>query len=206
MAGCRRLREAPEPQPAYFPLAINDYSIYAVEELNHDPFREQTDTTRYWLRETIIDTLRDNAGRLVFQIEQEISSDTGNTWSFLNYGLTHNDLYTAQRFVSDIRTVVLSYPLRERKSWDANELNNQAKKTARYYDIDQPYTLNEKVYDATLRVDLGDEVDAFFQEVEEEIYARGIGLIQRKKINVETQPNKYKKGNELRQTIIHTNK
>lgn len=206
LAACRRVQEAPTPQPSYYPLGINEYTIFAVEELEHDPFREKTDTNRYWLRETIVDTLRDNTGQLVYQLEQETSSDTGITWSFVRYGLTHSNVSSAQRFINDIRTVVLSFPLRERKSWDVNELNSQDNKTARYFDIDQPYTLNGQEYGTTLRVDLGSDVDPLFQEVEEEIYARGKGLVQRRKINVETQPGKYKEGNEFTQTIIRTNR
>jgi len=203
---CRRVKEAPVELPSYFPLAVGDYSIFAIEDLQHDAFREQTDTIRFWLRESIIDTTRDNAGRLVYQIEQERSTDSGETWTFIRFGTTYQDEYTAQRTIEDKRTVVLSFPLRERKSWDVNELNVEDKKTARYFDIDQAYTLDGDIYENTLRVDLGNDVDIFFQEEEEEVYARGKGLIWRKSINVETQPGKYKEGNEFTQTIISTNR
>lgn len=206
LTACRRVKETPAPEPSYYPLAIGEFSIFAIEELTHDPFREQTDTSRYWLRETIVDTLRDNSGRLVYKIEQETSRDTSTSWAFESYGLTHTDEFNAQRFINDVRTVVLSFPLRERKSWDVNELNSQDNKTARYFDIDQAVTVSGQEYSNTLRVDLGNDVDPLFQEIEEEIYARGVGLIKRIKINVETQPDKYKEGNEFTQTIIRTNR
>lgn len=203
---CRKLKETPETLATYYPLAIGEYSIFAIQELEHDPFTEKTDTINYWLKETIVDTLRDNTGQLAYKLQEEQSNDQGESWEFIRFGVTHKDENSAQRFVGNIRTVVQSYPLRERKSWDVNELNNQDKKTARYFDIDQEYTIDQSSYTNTLRVDLGTDVDPLFQEVEEEIYARGKGLIKRIKINVETQPNKYKEGNEYIQTIISTNR
>ncbi|MDB4162003.1 hypothetical protein N9772_06530 [Bacteroidia bacterium] len=206
LAACTKLKDAPADLPHYYPLALNDYSIFAIEELQHDAFREKTDTIYYWLKETVADTIRDNTGQLVYKIEIEHSIDSGRTWEFITYGLTHKDDFSAQRVINNRRSVVLSFPLRERRSWDVNELNIEDMKTARYFDIDQTYTLAGVAYSNSLRVDLGNDVDLFFQEVEEEVYARGKGLIWRKKIALETQPGKYKDGNEFTQTIIRTNR
>jgi|TARA_B110000902_G_scaffold207767_1_gene236889 hypothetical protein len=206
LAACTKLKDAPAELPHYYPLALNDYSTFAIEELQHDAFREETDTIYYWLKETVADTVRDNTGQLAYTIEIEQSNDSGRTWEFITYGLAHKDNFSAQRMVNNKRTVVLSFPLRERKSWDINELNIEDMKTARYFDVDQAYTLVGVAYSNSLRVDLGNDVDPFFQEVEEEIYARGKGLIWRKKLSVETQPGKYKEGNEFTQTIIRTNR
>lgn len=207
LAACKQLQDPPAAIPSYYPLALGDYSIFSIEELTHDPFREETDTNRYWLKEIIVDTLRDNEGNLVYKFERSRSLDVGDTWDHISYGITHKNEASAELFIEDKRTVVLSFPLRERKSWDANELNSLDRKLARYFDIDQSYTLSDgREFANTLRVDLGNDVDILFQEIEEEIYARGVGLIRKYKLNVETQPGKYKEGNELTQTIISTNR
>ncbi len=206
LSACTKLKDAPAELPNYYPLALDDYSTFAIEELQHNPFMEETDTLHYWRRETVADTIRDNTGEIVYKIEIEQSNDSGKTWMFIATGFTHRDVYSAQRMLNDVRTIVLSFPLRDRKSWDINERNIQKKKTARYFDIDQTYTLAGVEYTNTLRVDLGNDVDLFFQEIEEEIYSRGKGLIWRRKLSVETQPGKYKEGNEFTQTIIDTNR
>ena len=35
------------------PIKIGKYIIYNREELNHDAFNSQTDTIKYWIKETI---------------------------------------------------------------------------------------------------------------------------------------------------------
>ena len=58
----------------------------------------------------------------------------------------------------------------------------------------------------TVIVDLGNDINPFFTTVEEEVYAKNIGLINRIVKEIETQPGKYKDGTEYEQTFYRTNK
>ena len=49
------------------------------------------------------------------------------------------------------------------------------------------------------------DIYIIFTIFEEEVYARGIGLISRKFCDIETQPGKYKDGIEYTKTIISSN-
>lgn len=206
LVSCNRVKDAPAEQASYLPLSIGQYSVFQVRELIHNDFLERTDTLDYLLRETVIDTLRDNANNLLYKISREQSSDSGFSWDALSFAYDYINTDLAARLVDDKRYILHSFPLTERKTWDVNELNILETKTAHYCDIDQSHTLASENYAQSLRVDLGNDVDPFFQKIEEEYYARGVGLIERTIINVETQPNKYKKGNELIQTLLSTNR
>lgn len=205
-ASCKRV-EDPEPNgPSYAPLEIEKYIIYDVTNLSHDAFKERTDTTYFQIRETIESDFLDNAGNTVYKTLVETSEDSGSNWIFLRYATFERDGYSYQRVEDDIRKVKLGFPLKERKSWDANQMNTSPSQKAKITNLDKSYTIStDLVFSNTLIIDLGNEVDPFFQNVESEVYAAGIGLIERRLIDVETQPGKYKDGNEYIQTYQQSN-
>ena len=205
-ASCKRVVE-PEPNgPSYAPLEIGKYIIYDVTNLSHDAFRESTDTTYFQIRETIESDFIDNADNTVYKTLVETSEDSGSNWIFVRYATLQRDEYCYQRVEDDIRKVKLSFILKERKSWDVNQMNILPSQKAKITNLDKSYTISaDLVFPNTLIIDLGNEIDPFFQNVESEVYAAGIGLIERKLIDVETQPGKYKDGNEYIQTYQQSN-
>ena len=205
-SSCKRV-ETPTPivGPTYFPLETGKYITYSVVELNHDAFLTKTDTTSYLLRETIDSVLTD-APSGTYKLVVERSNDSGNTWEFMHFASLHKDDYSAERAENNERKVKLSFPFKDRKSWDANELNSQNFQTARLRNIGQPDTLiSGKIMSNTVFVDLGDDQDPFFTNVEKEVYADSIGLVERIFADYETQPGKYKDGKEYRKTFFESN-
>ncbi len=205
-ASCKRVVEPEINIPLYAPLEIGKYIVYNVKNLSHDNFKESTDTTYFQIRETIESDFIDNAGNKVYKTLVETSKDSGSNWIFLRYATLQRDNYSYQRVEDDIRKVKLSFPFKELKSWDANQMNTLPSQKAKITNLDQSYTISrDLVFSNTVIIDLGNEVDPFFQNVESEVYAAGIGLIERKLIDVETQPGKYKDGNEYIQTYLQSN-
>ena len=205
-ASCKRLEEPELIGLSYAPLEIGKFIIYDVTNLSHDAFKERTDTNYFQIRETIESDFIDNAGNTVYKLLVEISEDSGSNWNFISYTILQRDEYSCQRVEDDIRKVKLSFPLKERKSWDANQMNTLPSQKAKITNLDKLFTIStELTFSNTLIIDLGSEVDPFFQNVESEVYAAGIGLIERKLTDVETQPGKYKDGNEYIQTYQQSN-
>ena len=205
-ASCKRVEDPELSGPSYAPLEIGKYVIYDITNLAHDAFAERTDTTYFQIRETIESDFIDNSGNTVYKTLVETSEHPGSNWIFVRYATLHQDDYSYQRVEDDIRKIKLSFPLKERKSWDANQMNTLATQKAKITNLDQSYSISKDlVFSNTLTIDLGNEIDPFFQNVESEVYAAGIGLIERKLIDVETQPGKYKDGNEYIQTYQQSN-
>lgn len=205
-AACKRVENPELKGPSYAPLEVGKYIIYDVMNLSHDAFTQRTDTAHYLLRETIENNYIDEAGNSVFQLLIETSKDSGTTWNFDKYAIAQRDEVSYQRVEDDIRKVKLSFPLREKKSWDANQMNVLADQRARLLNIDQEYTLaNGTTFNNSVEVDLGNDVDPFFQNIESEVYANGIGLVWRILVAVESQPGKYTEGNEYIQTYKQSN-
>jgi hypothetical protein len=206
VGSCKRIADPIPTGTSFYPLAIDKYITYQITEKKHYSFQERTDSNTYWQKEHIEKQLIDNAGNTTFKLGIYTSTDSGKTFKFSHYGVLWSDKYSSQRYENDIRKVVLSFPLKERKTWDANELNSLEYQRARMTNVHKSFTTSSsKTFAKSLTIDLGDEEDPFFRILEKEIYADSIGLIQREYINIETQPGKYKNGNEYIKTIYATN-
>jgi hypothetical protein len=194
-----------ESDMVFFPLKLSTYTVFKVTKMQHDAFLEQTDTLRYFIKETTQDTIMNNAGKLVYRTKIEESLDD-TKYIFVKYVIEERDNYSAQRVEDDTRKIKLSFPLKERKTWDANELNVNEYQSAKTIKINEPYIAGETEFLETVIVDLGNAIDPFFTTIEEEVYAKHIGLVNRIVKEIETQPGKYKDGTEYEQTFYRTNK
>lgn len=173
--------------------------------LEHDGFTEKTDTISYFIKKTTQDTIINNAGKLVYRTKIEQSQNDTN-YTFIKYVIEERDNFSAQRVEDDTRKIKLSFPLKERKIWDANEFNINEYQSAETIKINEPYMSGNTEFTETVTVDLGNDINPFFTIVEEEVYAKNIGLINRIVKEIETQPGKYKDGTEYEQTFYRTNK
>lgn len=206
VSACKRV-EDPSPiiGPTYFPIELEKYIIYSVAELNHDAFLSKTDTSLFLQRETI-DALIEGSITETYKLRIETSIDSGITWKFTHFATIQKNVYSAERTENNERKVKLSFPFKDRKSWDANELNSQPFQTARLRKIGEADSLlNGIIFFNTVTVDLGNDQDPFFTNIEQEVYADSIGLIERIFADYETQPGKYKDGTEYIKTFYQSN-
>ncbi len=203
---CKRVEPPKESiGQEYFPLEVGKYCCYKMDSISHDGFAGTSDTLHYYLKETIESTFEDNAGNTAYRIRIEYRFDSLGRWLFKQYISANAGLYSAEINRNDIRLVNLSFPVRNRKTWDANELNYLEPLICRYINVNKAYELGDTEYPITLEVDQGDEEDPFFRFYGREVYAFGIGLIQKQYINTEQQIGKYLKGSEFTKTLYETN-
>ena len=202
---CKRVEQPLPIGPDYFPLEIGKFITYNTQEITHDASSESSDTASLLIRKTVERRLEDETKNIVYVIAVETSIDSGNSWNFNRYNTVKKDAYNVQIVDNDIRKVKLSFPFKERKTWDANQLNSNDYQRARLLNIDKPSSVVNKLYEYTATVDLGNEEDPFFTNSEIEVYAKGIGLVLSKLIDLERQPGKYLQGKEHIKTIYETN-
>ncbi len=190
----------------YYPLEICKKSSYMVTEYSHEAFREKTDTTTYWQKEILEDTFTDIYSTLVNKIAISVSKESGKNWIFDSNSILENDDNSAVRTKNNARKIVLSFPLRERKTWDVIVFNNQDVKTAIEYNLDKSASTGlGRQYAKSVWLDLGTQIDPILTNVENEGYENLTGLIERRYSYIETQPGKYKNGIEYVKTIYETN-
>ena len=187
------------------PIETGKYIIYHRLELNHDAFNSQTDTTNYWIKESIESSFLDQENDTAYRLQINHSNDEGLSWEFHHYAFIKEDDFGIERTDFDIKKVKLSFPVENNKRWDINMFNNQDAQYGYYIRIDEPFYTDNSVFDKTVAIKIADRQDIIFTQFEEEIYARGIGLIQRQFKDIETQPGKYKDGIEYTETLLQTN-
>lgn len=199
--GCKESVEVSLIGPDYFPIQEGKYIVYSVEYIEHDAFKEVSDTSYYLEKETVQEDLDTDSHKVLV----ERSDDGGNKWSFVKHFSISKNAYTAQRNEDDIRKVKLSFPFKFRKTWDANELNVMDFQRARMLEYNTPHSFIDTTLSETVTINLGDEEDPFFTFYELEVYAKNIGLVESKYKNLERQPEKYISGTEHVKTFKETN-
>ena len=187
------------------PIKIGKYIIYNREELNHDAFNSQTDTIKYWIKETIESSFLDQENDTTYRLLIDHSNDEGKSWEFHHYAVLKEDDFGIERTDFDVKKVKLSFPVQNNKRWDINMFNNQDIQYGYYNQVDESFYIDDSTFDETVTIKIADRQDIIFTQFEEEIYARGIGLIQRQFKDIETQPGKYKDGIEYTETLLQTN-
>ncbi|MDB4107342.1 hypothetical protein N9595_02640 [Bacteroidia bacterium] len=202
---CKRVEQPLPIGPDYFPLQIGKFITYSTQEITHNASSESSDTANFLIRKTVERSIQDGTKNIVYVIAVETSTDSGNSWNFIRYNTVKKDAYNVQIVANDIRKVKLSFPFKERKTWDANQLNSSHYQRATLLNIDKSNNVANKLFEYTATVELGNDEDLFFTDVETELYAKGIGLILSKLIDLERQPGKYLQGKEHFNTIYETN-
>lgn len=190
---------------SFFPIQIDKFIIYSYEELNHNAFDSKTDTINYWIKETIDTSFLDQENDSTYRLRIDHSIDEGLNWEFQYYAVLKEDDYGIERSDYDIKRVKLTYPVHDNKRWDINMFNNQDIQYGYYKNTDTPYQIEDSLFNETVIVKLANQEDIIFTQFEEEVYARGLGLIKRKFIDIETQPGKYKDGIEYTKTFLQSN-
>ena len=204
---------SPVAGPDYFPLHVNRYAIYDVEDIRYT-LRDGADTNRYQLRELIADSLFGEGGEIIYSLQRYTRNSPGDSWQL-------DSIWTARK--SQERVVVvennvpflkLIFPFREGLQWDGNLLNNTWPQT---------YTLTTT--DTTLRREIGADLNAWLSNsrtvvqrdletlvndsVLVETYGKDVGLLYKKSLILQycadedcIGQQQIESGRSYRQTLV----
>lgn len=214
----------------YFPLAVGKSIEYQLDSTIFDP---NGDTTVYhtttFAKETIVDTLSDNNGNVLYKIEHfERGSDT-LPWDIKKVLSVSAQGYQAIRTEDNLRFIPLTFPVEKGNSWDGNiHFNNdQIVYVAgesiemfkgwnyRVKEVGGPLTIGAFQFDETATVEESNNENLIELRKSTAIYAKGIGLVYRELWILDTQciddcigkpwEEKAEKGFILKQTILNHN-
>lgn len=203
----------------YFPLQIGKYVTYNVQTTTYDivaagtPYDlkiltnagiEYVDTvfTSFQMKEEIVDTIKDNNGRLGYKIHRYKRPDATQPWVIDRVWAAYRSATEAEKVEDDnLRFVRLIFPIDSASTWKATKYINEeetytiASETltpykgwrSKYLDIDKPFTINGIAMDSTLHLTHVDDDGATERRYVEERYARNIGLIYRQMLILDTQ-------------------
>lgn len=190
----------------YYPLEVGKYIIYDVDSITYDPTVSSTsiDTTSYQTKEEIVETSTDNEGRIVYIIHYSTRQSSIDNWTLEDVYTTVQDDYWIERTEDNFRFVKMLFPTKVDSTWDGNRyfaddnviitvrgetlemFKNWSSVTTSKGDSKTIGGLN---FDDILTVQHADDENLIERRFVEEQYARGVGLVEKTVMILDTQCN-----------------
>jgi hypothetical protein len=176
----------------YYPQKIGSWYIYDVDSIYYNDFTDPitVDSSSYQVKEELTDTFYDLEGNLSYRItrSKRFASDSVKI-DFQNWNIT--DIWWVKKVDNNIhrieennRYVSLIYPIKEGGEWDGNAFNDVSAWEYSYEKVGETY----KDYADALIVNQRFLTDnKYFYQNYNEVYAKGIGLVSRTRVNMESQ-------------------
>jgi len=170
----------------YYPLIIGKYIIYNVTQITIDVQASRYDTVKYQLRELLVDTIfSNNKDVTLYKLERyrtispdSVAIDVWQVWKQPN---------RLVRVEANVPIVKQIYPMKTNQVWNTAQFNTLDSATATVYSMDMPDTVNTMPFDSVATIKANDFESLFQKTLDEEKYVRGIGLVSKRVINVESQ-------------------
>ncbi|MCY7330039.1 MAG: hypothetical protein LH618_15910 [Saprospiraceae bacterium] len=242
LAACSREIADPKHQNtdqyAYFPLEMGKYVVYAVDSVIYDFSTgggTVRDSSRTLVKEIVSDTLRDNLGQMLYQIERyERASDTSG-WELRSITSARRTNSLATRTENNLPFLKLVFPMDKRSEWDGNlwiDVNREieiAGERMRPFtnwnyevdSIDVPQQIGQFAFDSVLVVTEADDNNVIERRLSRVKYAKHVGVVWREQLIFDSQycnqspppddctskpwAEKAEKGYILRQVVLEFN-
>ncbi len=192
----------------YSPVQIGSYVEYQVWEVVHDDALALHDTAQYYLKELVESEFIDNEGRPSLRLERYRKDSMSYPWVLTDIWYSTRTNFRLERVEEDKRVISMIFPVKEGEVWNGNALNNFDEWDYSYRVVDSTAIINGLLFDSVAVVVEHDfRPGFFFHEYSEAIYARGVGLVQKRQRLVEIDgqdipSSVVQKGNELFQQVI----
>ena len=165
---------------SYFPMETGIYIDYYVQEINHDASSTVPhDTSTYYMRALIEDTIIDNQGRLAHKYIRLTRMEVDDDWQVSDVWTSINNNHKIELIEENMRKVKLILPPTTYDVWDANIYNSLSEMNCYYEDIHQPYSINSMSFDSSLTVQQENVLNLVEFKKKYEIYANHVGLVKK---------------------------
>ncbi|MEQ9403841.1 MAG: hypothetical protein RIM99_09665 [Cyclobacteriaceae bacterium] len=202
--------ESREPTPEtlgydFYPIQIGQYRIYDVEEINYK--LTGFDTTVYQLRETIFDSIvsADQTSYLIRRDKRENATETWDSDSVWMVTKTSNFLSISENNIPFIKLV---FPVKVGQTWDGNSLNSRDATTYYYQNVEEAIIDSVSTSNHVRLIIEDIPRNVVNQDERSEIYARGVGLVEKSYLTLNFctvncgQLNEIEGGRFLHQVLI----
>ena len=197
--GCKADSSAPAPDSGtdYYPVAVNNFWIYAVADstwTQATPTQPSTVQVRaYQFRETVSEVFRDAAGQTAYRLVRARRVPPATAWVDDSVFTLRATPHFVQLTRNNLRTLELVFPIRQDSLWNANAFNNNTNdpitaRTRQYRRVGQAATVivagAPRTYPNTVTTtDEGSAKGEGLYEVRtyRQVYAKGVGPVQRQR-------------------------
>lgn len=182
---CRNTGAEPETGYDYFPLEKGNYVIYDVTQIDY-VINQAPDTSRFQIKERVGDSYTALDGQLSYRIERYRRESAQQVWAFDSLWTARRAIDRAIRVENNISFVKLVFPARTGQFWNPNILNTLDSTRSIVVNEGEAAKVGTQTYDKTLKVQLQNKQTKVDTIIENETYAKTIGLISRDLTRVST--------------------
>ena len=172
----------------YYPLEKGKYVIYNVDSISIDAVSAKYDTTHCQLKEVLSDTIfSEDRTVLRYKIERFVRRDSNQIWEIKNVWQILQSKTCLIRIEENIPLVKQVYPMIIGQTWNINQYDTLPEKINTLKSFDIKDTINGKIFEKTAQTVQLDFSSYYQKQYETEKYVRGIGLVYKQLIDVESQ-------------------
>jgi hypothetical protein len=176
--GCERsISPLPKSGYAYFPLITGQSAEYEVTETTYVLTRPPQ-TRTFQFRETTGVPYTDTRGQNVYPILRAIKSPQGE-WVSDSVVIAWRTTNQLLRVENGATLVKIQFPIYERARWNGNLFNTMAEQPYQISSVDKALTVGSGTYDKTMTIVQQNDSTLLSLRRSQEIYAEGVGLVQR---------------------------
>ncbi len=177
----------------FFPLETGRQAVYDVQRIVYR-LGSRPDTQRYQLRETVAEGFADLSGEAAFKIHRFVRANARANWRLDSVWTAKRTAYTALRTENNVGFVKLSFPPREKLTWNGNAYNDLPPEMYEIRDFDRPFRMADTVFRQTLKVFQKTDSSGVANVRRVEVYARGAGLIELTHLDVKYDQRDFGSG------------
>lgn len=181
----------------YFPVEVGTWVTYDVIDTRYDV---QTSSETYQLKEIIDSEIKDAQDRPALRIARYWRKNDNDPWEIKDIWVSTRTTSMAEKVEENVRYVKLVFPVRSYQTWDGNVYNTKPEWEYFYDSIGNSRIINNIDFDETVKVVQIENFNLIQEQDAYEIYAKDIGLIYRKLIDIDYSTSN-KVGRELYQTV-----
>ena len=166
----------------FFPLEKGLFRVYEAEEIQYSVL--SFDTTRYQLKEQVVDSFMNQTGAYTYVIHRFSRADENVPWGLDSVWTARQTPFQAISTENNVSFIKLVFPVKEDVLWDGNALNTNESDDYIIKDLFDIRTFDDKEV-RTVTVLQGDEEDLLIRDERKEIFAEHIGLVEKTFIDIE---------------------
>lgn len=165
---------------SYFPMDFGTYVDYEVVDIKHDINAEiMNDTSVYYLRTVIGDTITDNSGRLVNKFFRKKRNELSEPWLTTDVWTALINENRVEVIEENKRKVWLIIPPLNSSSWDRNAYNTDDAILCFYDGIHENLPIQNIEFDSVLTVEQEEVLNLVSFRRKYEQYANKVGLVNK---------------------------
>jgi hypothetical protein len=168
----------------YFPVNVGSFVEYKVDSTYYGI---TVDQYSYYIREVIAEEFLDNTGQNVYRVERSIKHFSSQPWILTDVWTLKRTSTVGERVEENIRYVKMEFPVEEGATWKGNVYNTLGDWDYQYANVNKPADLGLLEFENTVTVEQHKVSNLVEEQEFKEIYAKGVGLVFRKKKSVQIQ-------------------